>query len=43
VEGRALRDTIKPEELIEGEAQSDENFDVEFGQRLRGGGGDVGV
>jgi hypothetical protein len=30
VESRALRDAIEPEELIEGEAQGDENFDVEF-------------
>jgi hypothetical protein len=32
VEGGALRDAIEPAELIESEAQSDENFDVKFGR-----------
>lgn len=43
VESGALRDSIEPEELIEREAQGDEDLEVEFGQRLRGGRGDFGV
>ncbi len=43
VESGALRNAIEPAELIEGEAQGDENFEFEFGKGLRGGGGDFVV
>ena len=43
VESGALRDAIEPEELIEGQAQGDENFEVEFRKRLGRGGRDFGV
>jgi hypothetical protein len=34
MEGGALRDAIEPEELVKREAQSDQDLEVEFGQRL---------
>src|SRR5579864_6663668 len=43
VEGGTLGDSVEPPELIEGQTQSNENFNVEFRKRLRGSGRDFGV
>ena len=43
VQSGTLRNTIEPVELIESQAQGDEDFEIEFVQRLRGRGGDVVV
>src|SRR5208283_1162217 len=43
VERGALRDAVEPEELVDGEAEGDENLNIQFGEWLRGRGGDLGV
>jgi hypothetical protein len=43
VEGGAFRNAIERAELVEGEAKGDENFEVEFGERLGRGLGDFGI
>ena len=43
MKGGAFRNAIEPAELVKRETKGDKNFQVEFGERLRGGWGDFGI